>query len=54
MPKTMDELMREFRQDVDRWRAEIKELKAEGQTKMAERVEEWVAGTQRILERWGK
>ncbi len=53
MAKTMEEAMAELRRDVIRWKAEIAQLQAAGNHDIVERIKEWIAEADRILDRWG-
>jgi Mg-chelatase subunit ChlD len=50
--KRVEELMSEFRRDVDGWQVELKQLKAEGRTDLAETIEGWTREAERVLARW--
>lgn len=52
MAKTMKEAMTELRRDVTRWKAEIAQLKAEGDQDLIERIQNWINEADRILDRW--
>jgi aminoglycoside phosphotransferase (APT) family kinase protein len=52
LAKTMREAMAEFRRDVARWKAEITQLKDEGDRELIDRLQKWIEEADRILDRW--
>jgi aminoglycoside phosphotransferase (APT) family kinase protein len=52
LAKTMREAMAEFRRDVARWKAEITQLKNEGDRDLIDRLQKWIEEADRILDRW--
>jgi len=52
--KRVEELMNEFRRDINGWKIELKRLKAEGRADLAETIEGWTREAERVLARWDR